>query len=226
MLDSAKRKELRELSEGKEMSESNYIVALLGVVLYGLIINVITCSIVQFEWVFDNYIPIIIGYLICVIAGSVIANKSTNPIISFVGFNLIAGPVGVLLAGSVGAYAAIDPTIVKDAFLMTAIITGVMMVLGYIKPQWFEKLGGLLFTVLVSMVVCEIVLLILGVSQYVFTWIGVFLFTVYIGYDTMRAIKYPHTLDNAVDCALDLYLDIINLFLKLMKLIARAKSRD
>lgn len=175
---------------------------------------------------FDNYIPIIIGYLICVIAGSVIANKSTNPIISFVGFNLIAGPVGVLLAGSVGAYAAIDPTIVKDAFLMTAIITGVMMVLGYIKPQWFEKLGGLLFTVLVSMVVCEIVLLILGVSQYVFTWIGVFLFTVYIGYDTMRAMKYPHTLDNAVDCALDLYLDIINLFLKLMKLIARAKSRD
>lgn len=226
MLDSAKRKELRELSEGKEMSESNYIVALLGVVLYGLIINVITCSIVPFEWVFDNYIPIIIGYLICVIAGSVIANKSTNPIISFVGFNLIAGPVGVLLAGSVGAYAAIDPTIVKDAFLMTAIITGVMMVLGYIKPQWFEKLGGLLFTVLVSMVVCEIVLLILGVSQYVFTWIGVFLFTVYIGYDTMRAMKYPHTLDNAVDCALDLYLDIINLFLKLMKLIARAKSRD
>lgn len=226
MLDSAKRKELRELSEGKEMSESNYIVALLGVVLYGLIINVITCSIIPFEWVFDNYIPIIIGYLICVIAGSVIANKSTNPIISFVGFNLIAGPVGVLLAGSVGAYAAIDPTIVKDAFLMTAIITGVMMVLGYIKPQWFEKLGGLLFTVLVSMVVCEIVLLILGVSQYVFTWIGVFLFTVYIGYDTMRAIKYPHTLDNAVDCALDLYLDIINLFLKLMKLIARAKSRD
>ena len=226
MLDSAKRKELRELSEGKEMSESNYIVALLGVVLYGLIINVITCSIVPFEWVFDNYIPIIIGYLICVIAGSVIANKSTNPIISFVGFNLIAGPVGVMLAGSVGAYAAIDPTIVKDAFLMTAIITGVMMVLGYIKPQWFEKLGGLLFTVLVSMVVCEIVLLILGVSQYVFTWIGVFLFTVYIGYDTMRAIKYPHTLDNAVDCALDLYLDIINLFLKLMKLIARAKSRD
>lgn len=226
MLDSAKRKELRELSEGKEMSESNYIVALLGVVLYGLIINVITCAIIPFEWVFANYVPIIIGYLICVIAGSVIANKSTNPIISFVGFNLIAGPVGVLLAGSVGAYAAIDPTIVKDAFLMTAIITGVMMVLGYIKPQWFEKLGGLLFTVLVSMVVCEIVLLILGVSQYVFTWIGVFLFTVYIGYDTMRAMKYPHTLDNAVDCALDLYLDIINLFLKLMKLIARAKSRD
>ena len=226
MLDSEKRKELRELSEGKEMSESNYIVALLGVVLYGLIVNVITCSIVPFEWVFANYIPIIIGYIVCVIAGSIITNKSSNPIISFLGFNLIAVPVGVLVAGSVGAYAEIDPTIVKDAFLMTAIITGVMMVLGYIKPKWFEKLGGLLFTVLISMVVCEIVLLILGVSQYVFTWIGVFLFTVYIGYDTMRAMRYPHTLDNAVDCALDLYLDIINLFLKLMKLIARSKSRN
>jgi FtsH-binding integral membrane protein len=226
MLDSAKRKELRELSECKEMSESNYIVALLGVVLYGLIINVITCSIIPFEWVFDNYVPIIIGYLICVIAGSVIANKSNNPIISFVGFNLIAGPVGDLLAGAVGAYAAIDPTIIKDAFLMTAIITGVMMVLGYIKPKWFEKLGSILFTVLLALVICEIALLIMGIDQYVSTWIGVILFTFYIGYDTMKAMKYPHTLDNAVDCALDLYLDIINLFLRLLKLFARSKSRD
>ena len=226
MLDAEKRRELREMADGKDIGESNYIVALLGVVLYGLIINVITCSIIPFEWVFDNFLPIVIGYIICVIAGSIIANKSTNPIVSFLGFNLIAGPVGVLLAGSVGAYAAVDPTIVKDAFLMTAIITGVMMVLGYVKPKMFEGLGRMLSTVLISMVICEVVLLILGISQYVTTWIGVILFTIYIGYDTYRALKYPHTLDNAVDFAIDLYLDIINLFLKLMRLIARAKSRD
>ena len=226
MLDAEKRRELREVSEGKELSQSNYIVALLGVVLYGLILNVITCSIVPYEWVFANYVPIIIGYLVCVIACSIITNKSSNPIVSFIRYNLVAGPVGVLVAGCAGAYAAIDPSIVKDAFLMTAIITGVMMTIGYMKPQWFEKLGRLLSTILLSMVICEIILLILGITQYISTWIGVLLFTAYIGYDTMKAMRYPHTLDNAVDCALDLYLDIINLFIKIMRLMARSKSRD
>ena len=32
---------------------------------------------------------------------------------------------------------------------------------------------------------------------------------------------YPKTVDNAVDCALDIYLDIINIFIRLLALLSR-----
>lgn len=226
MLNAEKRRELRAAAQGTEISHSNYIGALLGVVLYGLIVNAITCSIVPYEWVFENYTPIVIGYFISCFIGIFISSKSSNPIVSFIGYNFVVVPVGIIVAGVVGAYAAVDPTIVRDAFMITTIITFVMAVLGYVKPQWFEKIGTMLFAILLGILIAEIVLLILGVSQYITTWIGAVLFTFYIGYDVHRAMQYPHTLDNAVDCALDLYLDIINLFLKIMKLLARSKSNS
>ena len=51
------------------------------------------------------------------------------------------------------------------------------------------------------------------------------IFSLYIGYDYQRAQFYPPTVDNAVDCALDIYLDIINLFLDILRILARS-SRD
>ena len=38
----------------------------------------------------------------------------------------------------------------------------------------------------------------------------------YIGYDWAKAQEKRKTLDNAVDSAVDLYLDVINLFVRLL----------
>jgi len=57
-------------------------------------------------------------------------------------------------------------------------------------------------------------------------YVSAAIFTLYIGYDWHKAQMYPKTLDNAVDCALDLYLDIINLLLDLLRIIAKVKSDD
>ncbi|MCR5192464.1 MAG: Bax inhibitor-1 family protein, partial [Bacteroidales bacterium] len=47
------------------------------------------------------------------------------------------------------------------------------------------------------------------------------LFSGYIGYDVAKSQAYPKTLDNAVDSALDIYLDIINLFIRLLSILGR-----
>jgi FtsH-binding integral membrane protein len=47
------------------------------------------------------------------------------------------------------------------------------------------------------------------------------MFCLYIGYDVHRSQQFAKTLDNAVDCALDIYLDIANLFLRLLRLLSR-----
>ena len=67
-------------------------------------------------------------------------------------------------------------------------------------------------------------MLLMGVDQVVTAWIGAIVFSVYIAYDFHRSQMYPKTLDNAVDSALDIYLDVINLFLKVLRILAKAKG--
>lgn len=51
------------------------------------------------------------------------------------------------------------------------------------------------------------------------------IFSLYIGYDWVKAQMYVKTVDNAVDSALDIYLDIINLFLQLLRILG-SKNND
>ena len=50
------------------------------------------------------------------------------------------------------------------------------------------------------------------------------IFAGYIGYDWSRAQAYPKTLDNAVDCAADIYVDIVNLFIRILSIIGNSKK--
>ena len=53
------------------------------------------------------------------------------------------------------------------------------------------------------------------------TWGGVVIFTLYIGYDWARAQAFPKTANNAICSAADIYVDIINLFLLILRLMDR-----
>ena len=55
-------------------------------------------------------------------------------------------------------------------------------------------------------------------------YVVVLLFCGYVGFDWARAQQYPKTLDNAIDCAADIYVDIINLFIRILSIIARSKK--
>ena len=63
-----------------------------------------------------------------------------------------------------------------------------------------------------------------GVRQNVSALIGAVIFSLYIGYDYWKAQQYPKTVDNAVDSALDIYLDIINLFMRILSILGNGKS--
>ncbi len=49
------------------------------------------------------------------------------------------------------------------------------------------------------------------------------LFCGYIGYDWARANQIPKTVDNAIDSAAALYMDIINLFLRILRIMGRSR---
>ena len=194
---------------------------MLGVLLWGLLINVLLCVYIGDVTCYVRPGIFFIGYLVCAIAGVLIAGKSHRPLISFLGYNLVVIPFGLTISAAVAAYGGLGSRVVADAFLYTLLITVGMGGAAMAFPALFDKLGGALLGVLIGMVLCELLLLIFRVDQQVTDWIAAGLFALYIGFDLHRSQQFAKTLDNAVDCALDIYLDIANLFLRLLRLFAR-----
>ena len=97
-----------------------------------------------------------------------------------------------------------------------------MLVLAVAAPQFFLGMGRTLFVTLLMGLVAELVAtFLLGYRGMLFDWLFVLVFSGFIGYDVAKAQAFPKTLDNAVDSALDIYLDIINLFIRLLSIFAR-----
>ena len=191
------------------------------VLLWGLMINFLLCRFVGTAILTVNPIVLLVGYLILAFAGTVIAAKSHNPLISFLGYNMVVVPFGLVITLMVEHYGGINSVVVRDAFLYTMLVSVGMMACVMIAPGFFAKLGGAMLGVLIGLVVCEIVLLILGVNQSWIDWIAAGVFSLYIGYDIYRSQQFPKTLDNAVDSALDIYMDIANLFIRILSILGK-----
>ena len=162
---------------------------------------------------------LLLGYIVPTLIGVVLAAKSTNPLVSFIGYNLVVLPIGVMLTLIVPGFSA---AVVTKAMTLTGMVTATMMLLALIKPSFFLGLGRTLFFALIIGIVAEIVATwLLGYRGALFDWLFVILFSGYIGYDVAKSQAYPKTLDNAVDSALDIYLDIINLFIRLLAILGR-----
>lgn len=207
------------------ISDRAYNLIMGGVLLYGIIVNIILCATVGNVYEYINPIAFLIGYLVLCIVGILMSSKSDNPIISFIGYNFVVVPMGLVISTAVEAYGGMDSRVVTLAFIYTAIITGCMVGLSVVKPDFFASLGKFLFVAIIGLVVCELVLLLLGVDQIVTAWAGAAIFSLYIGYDIYRSQQFAKTVDNAVDCALDIYIDIANLFLDILRILGR-NSRD
>lgn len=222
----AREKRLNTIVDsGSIISLRAYNLILTGTVLYGLVINSLLCreSIVSFVVNRINPIVFFIGYFVCVIAGVAIAHKSDNPVVSFIGYNLIVVPVGLVVAEAVvmGGY---SPSVVWHAFITTAGVTVIMTAAGLLFPQFFEKIGSILFFGLLGVLFGFLVSFFLPGVNMAITIVAAGLFSLYIGYDVYRSQQFPHTVDNAIDSAIDIYLDVINLFLNLLRIFGKAND--
>lgn len=162
---------------------------------------------------------LLLVYLVPTLAGIFIAARSVNPFISFVGYNLLVLPIGLMLALILPS---VPVGVVVKAMGVTAMVTLTMLVLAVAAPQFFQGLGRTLLVALVVGLLAEVVAtFLLGYRGMLFDWFFVILFSGYIGFDVARSQAFPKTLDNAVDCALDIYLDVINLFIRLLSIMSR-----
>lgn len=59
-----------------------------------------------------------------------------------------------------------------------------------------------------------------GISG-IFNWVFVLIFGGNIGYDWYRAQNVAPTADNAIDCTCARYMDIVNLFIRLLRIFEK-----
>ena len=55
-------------------------------------------------------------------------------------------------------------------------------------------------------------------------YVMVVIFAGYIGFDWAKAQAYPKTLDNAIDSAADIYVDIVNIFIRILSIMGNKKD--
>ena len=221
----AREARLREMVDPSAIiSDRAYNGVICAVLLWGLAINWLLCwKVGNYTNLFPTMSPIafLIGYVVVALIGVLMTTRSTNPVISFIGYNLVVIPFGLVVATMVEAYGGINSSVVSLAFLYTMLIAVAMLATVVVFPRVFERIGGALGAVLGGLILCEIVLLIFRVNQQVTCWIAAALFSLYLGYDIYRSQQYPKTVKNAVASALDIYMDLANIFIRLLEILGK-----
>jgi len=209
-----------------EISERAFNLIIGGMLLWGFLLNYITVSffgerVVRMVYGM-NPVIFLVAYLVVVLIGNFMVVKG-GAALSFVGYTLIAAPIGMVLCLSLQG---VPVSIIKSAVLITAIVSLSFMIAGALFPGFFLKLGrvllfSLLFTIVGSLISA---LLFRHSGNMMFEWIGAAVFSLYIGYDWARANTCARTVNNAIDLSASLYLDIVNLFLRILQIMSRNRK--
>ena len=114
-------------------------------------------------------------------------------------------------------------------FALTSLIFAIMSLVGKFTNMDLTKLGTILFVGLIVIIIASLINLILGsvIFDLGITIIGIMIFIGYIAYDTQNIKKMALSLEEdkaAIFCAFQLYLDFINLFIKLLRLFGKSKD--
>lgn len=114
-------------------------------------------------------------------------------------------------------------------FGITAIMFALMAIFGRTTKIDLTKIGTILFMGLIGIIIASLINMFIGSETFdlIICIVGIIIFTIYIAYDVQKIKYIAETLEEdkaVIICAFELYLDFINLFIKLLRLFG--KSRD
>jgi len=212
----------RTTTTDKIISDAKYNLTIGAVLLWGFLVNWILVEAVDPEFLRSINIYLFLAlYIASCWFGIRLFTKSDDPGMSFIGYNFVVVPFGLVVNLVVSQYST---EIVLEAIQITGGVTIIMMILGTAYPRFFQKISGALTGALLAVIIVEMFqIFVLGMHSNWLDWVVAAIFCGYIGYDWGRANQIPKTLDNAVDSAAALYMDIINLFLRVLRILGRRR---
>lgn len=212
---------LERLFKDRRLTLEQYNGVIGAVLIEGLLLSALLAKMLGGIFSLLSPLALVIGYLIICIIGIIITHRSDRPLISFFGYNLVVVPTGILLSVLLRG---VKTDLIIHALLITAGVVLVMIGAAQLRPRIFLKMGRALGVALIAVIIIEIIAAFAG--WFKAGWwdaIVAALFALYIGYDWAKAQSNELTLDGAIDSCLDLYLDIVNLFIRILSAL---KSDD
>ena len=111
-------------------------------------------------------------------------------------------------------------------FGITSVMFAIMALIGTLTNIDLTKLEIILFMGLIGVIIASLINIFIGSQTFDLgiTITGIVIFTLYIAYDVQKVKLIAQSLEEdkaAIICAFELYLDFINLFIKLLKLFGK-----
>lgn len=219
----------RASSRTATMSKNLFVLSLSGFTVLGILFAALV-SRISVGWKLNEwqFIGFAIGVVVVSLVGVKIFNKSDNPAFSLLGYALVAGPFGLLLGPFVAMFT--DASVLK-IFVLTILMVVVLGAIGTIIPESLERWGIWLLGGLCLLLVGYFVVPIFGFfgvniggALTLLDWAGVLIFGGLVIFDMNRAMRLPYTLDNSIDAAAAVFMDILNIFIRLLSLLGVLKS--
>lgn len=165
-------------------------------------------------------IVLLVGFVIATIGGTIlmtVGKKKQSVGLTFVGYALFSLTFGVTLSLILQRY---DVGTITYAFGITACISGIFLIAGVVFPQFFSRIGGVLVIGLAAVILVEIVATVFfHASQTIFDYIVIALFCGFLGYDSYLMANDQPTVPNALFHASNIYLDIINILIRVLDIL-------
>lgn len=212
-------------SGNDEMTRNAFYLILGAVVTWGFLAASIVAE-MTLDWHPGRMMFLLVGLGIPIIG--ILLGAAGNAVLSFIGFNLVAIPMGAILGPFIGYLELTHPGVVHQSALLTAAITAIMGASGVLFPNFYKGLGGTLFVALCSLLVVGLLGMFIPALAHmpIISWIGAGIFALYVGFDMWRASTVPATAANAMEVAMSLFLDIFNIFVHIASALANSSSDD
>lgn len=218
----------------QEESESRIITKSFLVVLAALIVTAITATMVVVNPALQNMVYSafnvwLIVELVVVIAASIAIN-SRKVALSAILFGAYCIINGLTLSVIFYAY---ELGSIQEIFLLTAAMFAGMAVIGATTKLDLSKMGSVLIMALWGVIVVTFANMLFlhnsGISL-VMDYVGIVIFVGLTAYDTWKLKKLARSGEVqdgnliAIYCGMELYLDFINLFLRLLSIFGRSRN--
>lgn len=175
--------------------------------------------------IFNNgiYVFLVIAELFLVIFLSARVHKmsKTTALITYILYGVVNGMTLSII------FLAYQLSSIVGIFGASALVFLIFALLGYTTKMDLSKVGNILLIGLLSIIGISLINLFIGSNSLdiIITAVGVLIFVVYIAYDVNKIKKMTDLNDNyAIYMALELYLDFINLFIRLLRLFGKNRN--
>lgn len=213
---------------GRQISQRAYYGTIAGLTFVGFLVMAITYAFTlspQFALSVANSPQAILvttwvaigasflGIILQAVGAYRIRNGSNSLALMIIGYVLIVCSLGFSVSFIMNSY---DLGSIMGAFVGTAAIGGVMTLAGFLFPGFFQRIYGILIGCLIGVIIAQIIMLFMGVDQSWINWVVLLIFAGLIAVDTYRATRTEPTWSNAIFWATNIYLDLINIFIRLL----------